>query len=62
MTAEPAEGTVTYYFSKVLGFDWLHGPKMGLFMVSVIELDLPTLTPLSEETTNAKNLIVDANG
>ena len=31
------------------------------FMVSVILLDLPTLTPVSEETTNAKNLIVDAN-
>ena len=34
---------------------------MGPFMVSVIYLDLSTLTPLSEETTNAKHLIVDAN-
>ena len=35
---------------------------MGPVMVSVIWLDLPTLTPHSEETTNAKNVIVDANG
>ena len=35
---------------------------MGPFMASVIELDLPTLTPLSEKTTNAKHLIVYANG
>ena len=35
---------------------------MGPFMVSVILLDLSTSTPLSEETTNANNLIVDANG
>ena len=35
---------------------------MGPFRVSVIWLDLPTLTPLSEEITNAKNLIVEANG
>ena len=31
---------------------------MGPFMVS---LDFPTLRPLSEETTNMKNVIVDAN-
>ena len=35
---------------------------MGPFIVSVISLNLPTLTPISEETTNAINLIVDANG
>ena len=35
---------------------------MGQLMVSVISLDLPTLTPVSEEITNAKSLIVDANG
>ena len=35
---------------------------MGRFMDSVIQLDFPTLRPLSEVTTKVKNWIVDANG
>ena len=64
MTAEPTDDSATYYFSKVqieAGLQLVARTKMGPFMVSVIYLDFPTLRPLSEETTNVKNGIVDAN-